>query len=559
MSAKHTTIRIGETLIKRGLISPEQLDIGLKEQKRTGEVLGKTMEKLGFIPPGAVEAMNAESTGEKGMVDIVPEEDAVKHISAEVAKEFHFVPVRVESNNLMIAMSDIDNIKAIDMAKNASGMDVTPHFAQESEVVKAINNTYFLGDTIDSVIDKLIGGNVDESGASITALVDKILSYAVSQKATDIHLAPEEQSMLIRARIDGDLMSVAFIPKKYKEAVVARVKILSGMDISERRKAQDGSFSRNIGAREFDIRTSSLPTKFGESIVMRMLDKSTLAFDLSNIGAEKYHIDIMMDVTKARKGMLLATGPTGSGKTTTLYSFLKNVNTLKKSVFTLEDPIEYNFPFVRQTEIDEKAGLSFGKGLAALLRQDPDIILVGEIRDKETASLAVNAALTGHFVLSTLHANESILTIQRLHQVGVEPYLIGSALKTIMSQRLVKTICQNCSEDHDIEDELKAFNISEKKVARLRKIMLDNNIEERPKIGKGCSKCNNTGMSNRTAIYEIFQLKPRHEDMIINNATPNELKKAAEEDGMITMIDDGIIKALNGKTTLKEVFMVLRD
>lgn len=550
--------RLGEALLKEGKINVEQLEMALKEQKRTGELLGETLIRLGFVSPAVIADFLARQLGAQ-RIDLskieIPEE-VIALIPEQLARQTRSIPVKRDGNTLTVAMVDSFDVKAVDKLAETSGLQISTLSITEAEFQWALNNFYRAGLEDETTIEEIIqegllkvGIRRDEEGEALEApiirLVNSLINKAVREGATDLHIEPEQKVVRTRYRIDGVLIQGPSIPKELQPALTSRVKIMSGMNIAETRLPQDGRIPYKAGRRDIDIRVSTFPTVNGENLVLRILDRERLVMGLENLGFEKDHLELFRKLIKYPNGIILVTGPTGSGKTTTLYSALLEINTIDKNVITLEDPVEYEFPVIRQSQINPKAGLTFATGLRAIFRQDPDVILVGEIRDNETAEMAVRAALTGHLVFSTLHTNDAAGSISRLVDMGIAPFLLTSSLIAVMAQRLVRLICPKCKIPYQPDPE----------IAKL--------IETTPFLegvtfykGKGCRECNETGFKGRIAVFEILTLNYEIASLIMNRAPSHIIREAARKAGMRTMREDGFIKVKEGKTTIEEVLRV---
>ncbi|MDQ6951709.1 MAG: GspE/PulE family protein [Mariprofundales bacterium] len=546
---------LGERLIDQGLINRSQLELALREQKRLGGYVGEALIGLGFLSADALaEAMASETNTQ--VIDIgaaVIDPDVLKLVPHEMARRFHLIPYTVENDLLTVVMADPYDVVAIDTLEKQCHLQIEAASAPDGDVMEAIARNYMQGISIDDTMDKILRdgfvASEDEVGsAPLVRLVDQLIAEGVKQQATDIHIEPDEKIVRVRMRIDGVLKRSVLIPKPLQLAITARIKIMSGMNITEKRIPQDGRIRFPFGKREVDLRVSILPTAHGENIVMRLLDQGKMDLTLSSVGLSKTNAERFKRAIDRPHGVVLVTGPTGSGKTTTLYAALGEINSEGVSIFTLEDPIEYRIPLVRQTQINPEVGLTFASGLRALLRQDPDVILLGEIRDGETAELAVRASLTGHLVFSTLHTNDAVGAIPRLIDMGIEPYLLPACLAGIMAQRLVRSICPGCKQPmEDPRKELADAGVNLKP-------------ESNPQLweGSGCESCGNTGYRGRVTINEVLLMDDKFHDAIVQGASVAELGRLAAANGMRSMFMDGIGKALQGLTTVSEVVRVSR-
>ena len=555
--------RIGELLVRSNLISSQQLQKAQEETKKNGKRLGFNLTKLGYIKEEdlaeflskqyGVPSINLEDFDiEQTIIDLVPKEVAEKH---------QVIPVNKSGASLIVAMSDPSNIYVIDDLKFLTGYNIEVVVASETAIREAIEKYYQQMDAFEEVMsdfdDQGIEAVAEDDGGEVNAeeaeaapvvkLCNLILTDAVKKGASDIHVEPYEKSFRIRFRIDGVLYEVMKPPMKLKNAITSRLKIMSKLDIAERRLPQDGRIKLKMGnKKEMDYRVSVLPTLFGEKVVLRLLDKSNLQLDMTKLGFEEKALTDFLDSIHKPFGMVLVTGPTGSGKTTTLYSALSDLNKVSENISTAEDPVEFNLPGINQVQMHDDIGLNFAAALRSFLRQDPDIIMVGEIRDFETAEIAVKAALTGHLVLSTLHTNDAPSTVNRLLNMGVEPFLVSSSVNCILAQRLARKICDECKEKHPIPPQA----------------LIDAGMS--PEIantvvtykGQGCGKCSETGYKGRIAIYEVMPVKEELKEFILNGAATSEIKREAMRLGMKSMRQSALSKLEDGRTTLEEVLRI---
>ncbi len=561
--------RLGELLLKGNLITPEQLQQALEEQKVSGGRLGANLTKLGFI---AEKELTSFLSKQYGVADIDLSETEIdpeitELIPEDVAQKHQLIPISRMGATLVVAMADPSNVFAIDDVKFLTGYNIEPVVASEQAIKEAIAKYYGsssqMGEALEGFDDLMDGIDDDEyevigdgddlsaadlekvsAQAPVIKLVNSILINAINKAASDIHIESYEKSFRIRFRIDGKLYESMKPPLKLRNAIVSRLKIMSQMDIAERRLPQDGRIKLKLGKdREMDFRVSDLPCTYGEKIVMRLLDKSSLQLDMTKLGFEEEQLRQFKDAIAMPYGMVLVTGPTGSGKTTTLYSAISELNKPSVNISTAEDPVEYNLAGINQVQMQEEIGLNFASALRSFLRQDPNVILVGEIRDFETAEIAVKAALTGQLVLSTLHTNDAPSSITRMVNMGIEAFLISSSVNLIQAQRLVRKVCLDCKEP----------------VETSPKTLTDIGVspEEAPTVtcykGKGCSTCNNTGYKGRIAIYEIMPIDEEIRTHIINGSSDIELKKAAVSKGMKSLRQSALSKMKEGVTTMDEV------
>ncbi len=558
--------RIGELLVKENLLSAEQLRKAREVTRSKGGRLGAQITQLGFLDENELTDFVAKQYGvpsinldefeiEPAVIQLIPEEVAVKHT---------VIPVNRAGSTLILATADPSNIFALDDIKFLTGYNIQPVVAAEEAIRRAVEKYYdqstsleeVMGDFDDSDIDLVHDSDdvdvntlaKESEDAPVIKLVNLVLTEAVKKGASDIHVEPYEKSFRVRYRIDGVLYEAMKPPMKLKNAITSRMKIMAALDIAERRLPQDGRIKLKMGrGREMDFRVSVLPTLFGEKVVMRLLDKSNLQLDMTKLGFEQQQLDVFLHCIHQPFGMVLVTGPTGSGKTTTLYSALADLNKTSENLSTAEDPVEFNLAGINQVQMHEEIGLNFAAALRSFLRQDPDIIMVGEIRDFETAEIAVKAALTGHMVLSTLHTNDAPSTINRLLNMGIEPFLVASSVNCIVAQRLARKVCEECREpDPEVSsDALVAAGMPAevaKKVA--------------PSKGRGCRTCADTGYKGRVALYEVMQLKDELKEFVLNGASALELKREAIRLGMKTLRASALSKLAEGTTTLAEVVRV---
>jgi type IV pilus assembly protein PilB len=564
------SVRLGELLTKASLITQDQLKEALRVQKETGGKLGETLIKLGFVAEEDITECLSQQFGVPSInlqhFEIDP--GVIKLISSEVARKYNILPVNKTGATITIAMADPTNVFAMDDIKFMTGYNVEPVVASELGIKAAIDNYYGTTSSIElkKVMEDLqteASGDLEvleedeevdtealKEGAEeapVVKLVNLILTDAIRRGASDIHIEPYEKEYRVRFRIDGILYEIMNPPLKLRDAITSRMKILSKLDISEKRLPQDGRIKLKIKLeeknKELDFRVSVLPTLFGEKIVLRLLDKDNLRLDMTKLGFEPESLEKFEEAIFKPWGMVLVTGPTGSGKTNTLYSALAKVNSPEVNIMTAEDPVEFNLPGINQVQMKESIGLNFAATLRSFLRQDPNIILVGEIRDFETAEIAIKAALTGHLVLSTLHTNDAPSTINRLMNMGIEPFLVATSVQLIAAQRLVRRICANCKEEVEMPPEA-LVNLGYKK---------DETGSFKVFKGRGCDKCNNTGYKGRVGLVEVMQIDDDLRDMILAGGSALDIKKRAIDNGMITLRRSGLIKIKEGITTVEEV------
>ena len=542
---------VGQRLVEAGFMTESQLDLALREQKRRGGFLGQVVVALGFVTEEDVTSVLADEH-DVDMVSVKDLEiapDILDLVSYDTAKHYKLFPLSLENGVLTVAFADALDVVGQDMVERESKCTIKVVTAPEAQVLEAIERNYSRSSSINETIEQVLAGDsldYSDEESPMVRLVDQIFATSIKCKATDIHLQPEERNMRVRLRVDGMLREEIIIPKVIQSAVLARIKLLANLDITEKRVPQDGRIRFTFGSGYVDLRVSTLPTNHGESIVMRILDGGAVQISLDGLGFSPTDLKRVESAISHPYGMVLVTGPTGSGKTTTLYTCLGTIDREARSIFTLEDPIEYTLPLIRQTQVQAEVGMDFAAGLRALLRQDPDVILVGEIRDAETAELATRAALTGHLVFSTLHTNSAVGVIPRLIDMGIDRYLLPSALVGIVGQRLLRKLCPACREEIPGPDPL----------------LVDGELTIDPGEvhweAKGCSACNGRGFSGRIAVYEVLLLDDSFHDVILDGGVEASMIELAKASGMTTMFEDGIEKAKQGLTTVAEVLRVLR-
>ena len=557
--------RLGEMLVKSKLITEDQLKKALAQQSTAGGRLGSNLVKLGFLTEEDITSFLSKQYGVPSinLAHFEIDQNVIKLVPAEIAQKHMVIPINRKGSVLTVAMADPSNIFAIDDIKFLSGLKVEPVVSAETSIKNAINKHYdsagLVKDILQGFDDREVatveegdeGPDVGDlqratEDAPVVKLVNLILSDAIKKGASDIHIEPYEKSFRVRYRIDGVLYDTMQPPMKLRAAIISRAKIMAQLDIAERRLPQDGRIKIRMGQKEIDFRVSTLPTIFGEKVVLRLLDKANLQLDMSSLGFDPQALQLFEKAILAPHGMVLVTGPTGSGKTTTLYSGLHRLNTVETNIMTAEDPVEYNLAGVNQVQMKAEIGLNFAAALRAFLRQDPDIIMVGEIRDYETAEIAIKAALTGHLVLSTLHTNDAPSTVSRLINMGVEPFLVAASTNMILAQRLARKICSSCKEEITVPrqalvdvgfapDDAKALSCYQ---------------------GKGCMECNDTGYRGRVALYEVMPITEDIKDAILQGASVNEMKELGRKHGMKTLREAGLQKIREGMTTIPEIMRV---
>jgi len=568
---------VGQILLDKGLITDAQLDEALKVQKNTTEQVGRILVDLGYVTERDVLRAHAEQLGipflelDSASID----EDVARAIPQSVVQRYNAVPIRRSGNRLTVAMSDPSNVFALDDIRLITGYEIDPMLATAEDIGSLLNGSAEpegdggqgelqnalealdggLGSALSDDLDTSAAGtdeDVDraqamEEEAPIIRVVNVVIQQAIKDRASDIHVEPDRRGVRIRYRIDGVLHEVMRVPKYVHAPLVSRIKIMGDMNIAERRIPQDGRIHVRHEGKDYDLRVSSLPTVFGEKVVMRILDQSSVLIGLNKLGMLAETQAQLESIIVQPNGMILSTGPTGSGKTTTQYSILNKINSVEKNILTIEDPVEYQLPGLSQVHVNRKAGLTFASAMRSFLRQDPDIIMVGEIRDLETAETAVQASLTGHLVLSTLHTNDAPSAITRLMDMGVEPFLIASSIVGVLAQRLGRRICQNCKEPYKPPAEA------------LRRVGF--NVDDTENVvfyrGRGCEQCRHTGYRGRNGIFEMMIINEEVADLCVKRAPLSEIRAAALANGMKTLKQDGFQKVLEGLTTVEEVMRVV--
>jgi len=572
---------LGESLVEEGIITEEQFKASQEEEKRTGQKLRNILVKKGFIAEDDLVSFLSEKLGvpriELGNYLIDPK--VVELVPEALARKHELIPVLKIGNRLTCAMVDPWNIFALDEVRARTNLIVEPAAATEAEIKKALSEHYGARGSMDELIKSIdeeklgIKGDKEIDAKKMKGLVEEpvviklvnlIIMRAVREGASDIHIEPEEETLKVRLRVDGILHEISSPPKHLQSAMISRIKIMASLDIAERRIPQDGRFSIKTEGKEVDVRVSSVPTIYGENVVLRLLDSASALLTLEDLGFSKAVLDRYGKLIAKSHGIILVTGPTGSGKTTTLYASLDKLNDASVNIITVEDPVEYKLPGVRQIQVEAKVNLTFATGLRSILRQDPNIIMVGEIRDFETAEIAIQAALTGHLVFSTLHTNDAPGAITRLIDMGVEPFLASSSVIGVVAQRLVRKICPDCKEEYTPSKEaLRDIGLeSTENTPRLGQPSAGQGVQ-RTEIkfyrGKGCPKCMDTGYRGRISIYELMVPDEKIRDAIIAKAPTDEIRKLARASGMVTLMEDGVEKVRQGITTVEEVLRVTQE
>jgi type IV pilus assembly protein PilB len=554
--------RIGELLVREKLISLSQLKDAQASQRNTRESLTYTLAKLGMVGENDLTEFLSRHYGipPVDLEDFEIDEDVIELVPEHLARQHHVIPINRAGSSIIVAMSNPSDLNAIDDIKFHSGLNVEVVIASELAIREALSRYYkkdidykkivaeFNEDEVQvaksEVEEDIISLERSSEDAPVVRLVNTILIDAIRRNCSDIHIEPYEKSFRVRYRLDGVLYEIMNPPLKLKNAIISRIKIMASLNIAERRLPQDGRIKIKLGeGKEMDFRVSVLPTLFGEKVVMRLLDKDNLQLDMTKLGFEHPQLAVFKDCIHRPYGMVLVTGPTGSGKTTTLYSALSELNKTSENISTAEDPVEFNLDGINQCQMADAIGLNFAAALRSFLRQDPDIIMVGEIRDFETAEIAVKAALTGHLVLSTLHTNDAPSTVSRLLNMGLEPFLVTASVNAIVAQRLARRICLECKCEVDVDPE------------QLTNLGIPLNVAQTAKVyhGTGCRTCNETGFKGRISLFEVMPMSDTLKDMILQGASSTELKRTAIQEGMKTLRQTALSRLLEGITTISEV------
>jgi type IV pilus assembly protein PilB len=561
--------RLGDLLVREGLIDTEQLARALQEQKGSNDKLGGILVKLNFVTEDKLIAFLSRQYGIQSItlsqLDVDPE--VLKLVPEQIARKYEVLPIQRQGNQITLAMADPTNVFALDDVGFMTNLQVVPVVASQAAIRAAIDRSYDTKGDIAEIVSEmegaadveLVGGEEETAGkvdvfelkesadeAPVVRLINMILVDAIRRGASDIHLEPYEKVFRVRFRVDGVLHEIMTPPKRLEAALTSRVKIMASLDIAERRLPQDGRIKLRFNQREIDFRVSTLPTIFGEKTVMRILDKDSLQLDLTMLGFDSWSLEQFTKAINSPYGMILITGPTGSGKTTTLYSAIHTINSPDINIMTAEDPVEYNLKGVNQVQVNEEIGRTFAGALRAFLRQDPDVILVGETRDLETAQIGIRAALTGHLVLTTLHTNDCPSTVARLLDMGIPPFLVSSSLMLILAQRLGRRVCKDCKQPFDADEEtLVPYGHTPQGLGKVTLFK-----------GKGCATCSFTGMRGRVAIYEVMPISQELRDLVIHNAPTAEIREMAQSQGMKTLRQNALAKVLDGVMTVEEVLRV---
>jgi type IV pilus assembly protein PilB len=551
--------QLGDILLEGGLVSPSQLEAAYEEQERVGRALGRVLIEQGVLTESQLVSALATQIGLRfvDLADYAVDGSAIGRVPGAVCRRHSAMPIGFEDGRLLVAMADPANVFAIDDIRSLTGMDVKPVVATRADVAAAIDRFYRADSDLDDLTSVLDTQDEEDDlskvkeiveDAPIVKYVNLLITQAIQDRASDIHLEPTETDLRVRFRIDGVLHEVMRSPKAIQSGVISRLKIMADINIAERRIPQDGRLSVNAHGKKIDLRVATLPTVWGEKVVMRILDNSTARLDLADLGFSDDNYQRYSTSFVKPYGMILVTGPTGSGKSTTLYATLNIVSRPEVNVITVEDPVEYRLPGINQVQTNNKAGLSFASALRSILRSDPDIVLIGEIRDHETGQIAVEAALTGHLVLSTLHTNDAPSAVSRLTEMGVEPFLVGSALDAVLAQRLARRLCPKCKE---------AYTPTPESLVASRFPWQDG--EPLPELFRpvGCSVCAKTGYKGRLALHEVMLVSEEIERLAVEKASATVIESVAKEQGMKTLREDGLAKVLAGVTSLDEILRVV--
>ena len=552
---------LGEMLIAEGLLTKEQLERALTEQKQHGGRIGSILKGLAFVTEEDIIKVLGKQLGIQHVVlaNVIIDPDLLKVIPETLARRYQVMPISKRDKALTVAMVDPLNVFAIDDIRRLAGLDIHPVVSTEGDLLKAIDRFYGSKTTMEeaardmdmegygrTIVEQVTDIEKIADDTPVIKLVNTMIMQAVRDGASDIHIEPDQDLLRIRYRVDGMLHEVMSIPKHLHAGVISRIKIMADLDISEKRVPQDGRIQMRIGEKDIDLRLSTLPTIFGEKIVMRLLDKSSIKLGLGEIGFSPDTFKRFSGMIRRPYGLILVTGPTGSGKTTTLYAALNSINSIDKNIITIEDPVEYQLKVVNQVQVYPKVGITFATGLRSILRQDPDVIMVGEIRDTETANIAIQAALTGHLVLSTLHTNDAAGAIVRLVDMGAEPFLVASSLLCVVAQRLIRRICPRCKKAYQPPNDL---------LISLGVKMADISFMK----GEGCQECRSTGYEGRDGIYELLGIDEGIRNLIVSKASSSAIRSHAISNGFVTLREEGIKRALKGQTTVEEVLRVTQE
>jgi type IV pilus assembly protein PilB len=544
--------RLGDLLVETNLISEETLQQTLKS-KRRDQKLGDALIEKGFLSEQQLIEVLEFQLGipHISLYRYPIDEKAVAVVPRDFAKRNFLIPIKKEGDKLFVAMADPMDFMVIDDLRLTTGFQIERVISAKDDIIRAQNKFYPLDDSMNELLELLPQGRsqtdhnrMTEEDSPVVKLVNQLIKQAIQQKASDVHFDPHETKLVVRYRIDGLLKTERSLPKHMQNMLTSRIKIMANLNITENRLPQDGRIKMNLDTHHVDLRVSTLPAIFGEKIVLRILDLGNTLNNLDHLGFNKLNLKRFSDLIKQPNGIILITGPTGSGKSSTLYAALNRLNSEEVNILTVEDPVEYQLDGINQLQVNPSVGLTFSSGLRSILRQDPDVVMVGEIRDMETAEIAVRASLTGHLVLSTLHTNDSIGTIARLTEMGIEPFLVAASLSGVVAQRLVRKVCRDCKQTYSVTER-------EKEIFMRRGIKI-----EAVSRGKGCGSCNMTGYKGRIAIHEILVMDEPMRQLIMNNRPILELRDYAMKCGTIFLIDDGFLKVKQGLTTTEEVLRV---
>ena len=563
--------RLGDLLLEDNLITPEQLAEAVTEQRRAGQLLGATLMRLGMVTEEALVMCLQRQLGLKliDLNEVIVDEQALTLVKEEVAKKYGAIPVEIEGRStLIVAMGDPLNVAAIEDLRFHAGMFIQPVLARPTQITEAIERYYHIDNSVNEVIQNIIHAEdevmisaiqeeeyvqaIDDlvkeaEGRPIVRLTNWLLHRAIEERASDIHIEPQDRELVVRLRIDGLLHEIQRLPKWTQGAIVSRIKVLSNLDIAEKRQPQDGRLAVEIEGRRIDMRVSTLPITNGEKVVIRVADSKRALLSLTDLGLHDDDMARIKRYLSRPQGILLVTGPTGSGKSSLLYAALRYLQHETKNLVTVEDPVEQQIPGVNQVQVDERAKKTFPAALRAILRQDPDVIMIGEIRDKETAQIAFRASITGHLVLTTVHTNDSASAVTRLIDLGLEPFMVASSLLGVVSMRLVRTLCPRCKEAYDAN------------ASNLNRLIPGNRDDGSVKLyrGRGCGHCHDSGYFGRTGIFETLEVDEQLRSLVIANSADSVIRQAAVEAGMRSIGEDGLKKVLAGETTLEEVSRVV--
>jgi len=549
--------RLGQLLVRAGIISDKQLNDALEVHSATGSPLGRVLVDLGYASQGAILSVMAKQIGIQyiDFNDQPPEINAISAVPRDLAERYTLMPVSITDHTLVVAMADPQNVLALDDLRIITGFEIKPAISTKDDIVEAINEYYKVAEHSDD--DAFIGTDIlgkdelaelkdVESEAPAVKLVNFIIQKAVADRASDIHIEPQENDLRVRFRVDGVLHEVMRSPKTTQASLISRFKIMAEMDIADSRRPQDGHCAVTIGAHRLDFRVSTLPTVYGERVVLRILRTDSILLQLTDLGFLPSSLDRFQASFTKPYGAILVTGPTGSGKSTSLYAAINVLNDPARNILTAEDPVEYRLPGVNQCQINQKAGLTFARALRSFLRCSPDIILVGEIRDGETAQIAIESALTGHLVLSTLHTNDASSAVTRLIEMGVEPFLVSSAVDCVLAQRLARRLCPDCKQEWRA-----------KKEVLIEAGYAADNLPETVYRAVGCKKCGNTGYRGRIGVHEVLMMTEEISRLCVEEATAEDVKRMAIEQGMLTLRQDGLEKVRMGQTSIEEIVRVI--